>query len=745
MPTYIDDINVGGVLKDIYAKQLSTPRTINGVAFDGSSNISNYGVCTTAAATSTKTVTITDFTLAAGASAVIKFTNENTAAVPSLNINGTGAKALTNKNWTAGDVMLVTYDGTSYNGSVTTGGVAEQLSGYLPLDGYSENATVGNAEQLVSTVFVNDKVPYTFRTSGGSADIGDREYDTIVGGSLAWNQLMQDSNLANVTFRATKQVNGNTVRITDDRTTANASFGCANRFNGAIPSNHVVLVNFNIDEISAGSGFNHLNIYMRSSSQTTINLTDTTTPGQYSQIKKLTIEIADVAMNMHYNSAITGDADYYVYSNLQVHDLTAMFGTEIADYIYTLEQSTPGAGVAWFKKLFPKPYYAYNAGELLSVSGVSAHNMTGFNQWDEEWEVGGIDATTGQNAPASNTIRSKNYIRCLPNTTYFFKSTITAGGAAFYWYDVNQNYLGTYVSITRNTTFTTPANVYYMRFKEGTTYGTTYNNDICINLHWDGERNGEYEPYVLHSYPLDSSLTLRGIPKLDANDSLYYDGDTYESDGTVTRRYIKITLTGTETGLRKVGVTTVDAFSFDDVVSTTNAFAGGSNIFSNRFLYTPTITTVANGINFTNTRTIAVSFPAGTFVDLAAFKTWCAANPIEVIYELATPTTEIADSYQSPQIVDDWGTEQYVVTAQGDVEIPVGHDTNYANNLRAKIEMAPESPAGDGDYIVRQTSGQNVYVPLVLPLDELPAAPGTDGTYTLQVTVSGGNATYAWV
>ena len=51
-------------------------------------------------------------------------------------------------------------------------------------------------------------------------------------------------------------------------------------------------------------------------------------------------------------------------------DLTQMFGSTIADYIYSLEQANAGAGVAYFRSLFPKPYYDYNAGELLSVSGL---------------------------------------------------------------------------------------------------------------------------------------------------------------------------------------------------------------------------------------------------------------------------------------------------------------------------------------------------------------------------------------
>ena len=84
--------------------------------------------------------------------------------------------------------------------------------------------------------------------------------------------------------------------------------------------------------------------------------------------------------------------------------------------------------------------------------------------------------------------------------------------------------------------FTTSANTRYVRFYCTTSYGTTYKNDICINLSWSGTHNGEYEPYETHTYSFDN-LTLRGIPKVDASGNLYYDGDTYSYDGTVTRKY----------------------------------------------------------------------------------------------------------------------------------------------------------------------------------------------------------------
>ena len=66
------------------------------------SRLANYGVCSTAAANvATKVVTVglastnnTKFELTAGLTVRIKFTNSNTAANPTLNVNGTGAKSI---------------------------------------------------------------------------------------------------------------------------------------------------------------------------------------------------------------------------------------------------------------------------------------------------------------------------------------------------------------------------------------------------------------------------------------------------------------------------------------------------------------------------------------------------------------------------------------------------------------------------------------------------------------------------
>ena len=101
--------------------KLQTARTIDGISFNGSSNISHFGTCSTAAATAAKVVSCTGFTLATGARIIVKFTVTNTASSPTLNVNNTGAKAIVYRNaaFSAGTlaanrVYEFVYDGTNY-------------------------------------------------------------------------------------------------------------------------------------------------------------------------------------------------------------------------------------------------------------------------------------------------------------------------------------------------------------------------------------------------------------------------------------------------------------------------------------------------------------------------------------------------------------------------------------------------------------------------------------------------------
>lgn len=61
----------------------------------------NIATCSTASATSAKEVTLSDFELLTGVIIQVTFDNANTASVPTLNVNSTGAKAIYNEEGTA--------------------------------------------------------------------------------------------------------------------------------------------------------------------------------------------------------------------------------------------------------------------------------------------------------------------------------------------------------------------------------------------------------------------------------------------------------------------------------------------------------------------------------------------------------------------------------------------------------------------------------------------------------------------
>lgn len=98
MKSYVDS-HGGGTPTNITgnagtATKLQTARAIDGVNFNGSTNISHYATCYTSGSTAAKTVSLTNFTLVTGARVLVRFSYANTASNPTLNVNSTGAKPI---------------------------------------------------------------------------------------------------------------------------------------------------------------------------------------------------------------------------------------------------------------------------------------------------------------------------------------------------------------------------------------------------------------------------------------------------------------------------------------------------------------------------------------------------------------------------------------------------------------------------------------------------------------------------
>lgn len=622
--------------------------------------------------------------------------------------SGHGSIANIEKTGTAGsvDTYTITFtDGTTATFDITNGEVTEAqletvLEAYAKTDGYYESMTVGNAEQLNSSVGIVDKEPYNYRTAGGSVEIGNRAYSKWVGGSLPVNQILNESSFSDLVTGKGPTVNLSNHRlIIQGTTTAGCNYFFAQ--GKELLANHkYVLAGLNKHQ-----GMDLL-VYN----------------GTHGLIASLSRSAT--ATSLFINPANT--ANYNIYFNIgqggsvvdidcipQLIDLTQMFGTTIADYIYSLETATPGAGVAWFKKYFPYDYYAYQTPTLEHVT-ISEYQTTELNQWDEQWKKGDINTSTGVEQ-TGNRVISKNFCRCLPSTSYCFLiyQRLTGQGIRVFWYDENQNFVGTVAGLGGGEVKVSPSNAFYFKIMANDPYGTTYNNDICINLHWDGEMDGVYQPYKLHSYPLDDSIVLRGVPKKDDSGKLYFDGDTWEADGTVTRKYGVVTFDGSSsTGWVYQGdYGTVSRFDYDGIASTSKKGTGmNTNLVTNQFPLGIISTANLECCNIQGSNgylQIQILSSKLSEKTPAGLRAYFQSHPLTAVYELATPTTEQGPEFNEPQVVDNFGTEALLGSS-----IPVGHETNYTANLRAKIETAPDSPDGDGDYIMRQTSGANAYVEL---------------------------------
>ena len=489
---------------------------------------------------------------------------------------------------------------TVQDGAITYVKLHSDLAGYLDNkvepDGAYPELISGHSDELIGDPTYTNADPYTFR----HAPSGDYEYNKLIGGTVAWNQLVGSSDTT----------------------------------------------------ITVKNGHKYYSIIGGTKA---------------------------IAQSSGAAISVTGGTDIVI-------DLTQAFGSTIADYIYSLEQANTGSGVAWFRKYFPNDYYANDPGSLQSVN-VSAHKTTGFNLWDEVWRNGYYDKNTGAFHNTNDQITNRYPIKVLPNTEYFISAL---GGSRVVYLNANKSVIS--IETKNNLPFTTPANCRYINFNTFTTYGTSYNNDICVNLS-NPAKNGTYEPYTCRTYPLDATKQLRGIPKL-VDGKLAYDGDIYTSEGKIQRKYGIVDL-GTLTWSRQSN-NNIHSFQADDSsfkCSGDNAIAG--NLITANYTTLPwsSVTTQANNKSIATRGTTdgRIAIQDNSYSDAATFKS--AMSGVYLVYELAAPTEESAQKFTSPQMVSAGGMEEYVdagvtaTTPTRDVTIPVGHETQYAQRYKNTINL----------------------------------------------------------
>ena len=229
-----------------------------------------------------------------------------------------------------------------------------------------------------------------------------------------------------------------------------------------------------------------------------------------------------------------------------------------------------------------RPLHAFSSADLY---------FNTINQWDEQWEEGGISNTTGENIPNSSTIRSVNYITVNPDTAYYFKSSERLG---LRFYGVNRNYLDS--TVVNNTALRVPANC-----------TTQYGNDISINY-----------PATDTSYHAFSGAVFTFGQSI-------FQGYIDWKRGVVRATHLYTVYNGSEAGwsysdgvariVKPIGAVTDSLDSYSNLASATS---GG--ISTNRFRFGSTNLLIDLGI-----------------ATLEDFKTYLSSNNFQLAYELATP------------------------------------------------------------------------------------------------------------
>lgn len=542
--------------------------------------------------------------------------------------------------------------------SVTGGAADAKVTGdFLKAKAEAEGA-VSMAKALVGGKYTLDQSPYYYRQSPDAGSLDEK----IVGGTLGWNQLVAVNARTDTNNGITYTYNDDGSIMVNGTATANSYSNIGSALHGI--NNHVMVMS---GCPSGGSADTYL-------------LRDGYVAGKYDTGNGFLWK----KTNDNFIPQLVVDNGVTV-SNLkfvpQAIDLTILFGPTIADYIYSLEQSSAGAGVDWVRQYIDlDTYHEYCEPTLKSVEGLQSRDVVGFNTFDKS------KATVGSFVDSDGTVKTDSacfvtdFIRVVPNTKYYTNHIIGTGRhtCAYIEYDGNKNIVSwssTGAGNDKTFSFTTGASTSYIRVN----VEVTYLDVTCINLS-DPSRNGTYEPYEKHSYPLDSSVTLQGIPKLDSNNKLCFDGDIYPPSGEVKRRFRLVTLDGTESGWSK-STTYEGSFylSFDSPVS----IKSGGHCISNKLSTVYNITDYQEGMIYQETSSINFWFSGMSGKTLAEFKAYLASNPVMVAYELATPTTETAQPYQSPQLAG--STEEYVTSGV----VPVGHESRYYEDITGKVNDLP--------------------------------------------------------
>lgn len=522
----------------------------------------------------------------------------------------------------AGNVASLNLDGYATEEELSQLGqevtdIQEELPNKANVDGVYETLVSGGALSLVAKTTVESE--FTFDQIPAAAADGPVLPKMVKGKSLVWNQLASRNFTAHthngVTFTA--DTTRNSIKLSG--TTSDSYAASTNIVSTAFIVGHKYYYSHNVV-----SNPNELNTIQYGLLQQA-NVGGESAQPLYRAILAPTATGKNWGIEVSSGTDVTG-----IEVVINIVDLTLMFGA-----------GNEPTTVAEFEKLFPLPYYDYNAGNIKN-NMTTAVKFTGFNQWDEEWEHCYWDeGDGGVKKSYSESLGSKSYIPVFPNTLYY----MTSPNITFFklFYDADKNLIS---YTTADPRFTTPANCAYLTFY-AMGYPADYAHDICINIS-DANRNGEYEPHKETIVQLDlttktGKLNGEGSSVTVFPDGMRSAGTAYDEmvveNGYVTKIIKRIgsvdmgTLTWSTSPDN--GFTTTDT----DEIPIHQMSATHQTLLCAKFV---TIYANSKGNIYGTGYYINVPEVSDTYADAATFK--AAMSGVMLNYELATPETYLLDT-----------------------------------------------------------------------------------------------------
>ena len=347
---------------------------------------------------------------------------------------------------------------------------------------------------------------------------------------------------------------------------------------------------------------------------------------------------------------------------------------------------------------------AYDAGHLENTDGTVLKSI-GRNVWDEEWEVGAYNVSTGAKVADNARIRSKNLRPVIPNTQYYFYFGYNIGsyGFAAIWYDADGNYISG--AIKYGNTQTSPANARFCAFYTQPQYGTTYKSDITISLYYPGESGyDQYYPFSVLAEVDTGSEVLRGVE--GSRDEKLPSGAIKRNRAVVDMGTLNYTRTAS--GLFQCN----DLFG---IVAGPASSSVPAYLISGRYVVIDSAS-ISGPDGATPSPNMVMACNVGgvlyfnntAYTDPAAFKT--AMSGVYLEYPLATPTTEQGTAFAENIPCDPDGTLNWTQSAG----VPQGNEIFYPADLKGALESI------------------------------VAALPSANGTYTLHATVTTAGVTFSW-